>query len=305
MMIIAYIVIGVLALCGAVSIYNFFTGRALHSYVSKKEKHPELGIIKGAEPIYLKNNTDKAVLLIHGFIGSPADFGRLPSLLYKDGYTVVAPLLPGHGTDPRHFSKTTPEELESFVLHQYRELKKQYKEVTLVGFSMGAALSILTALNEKVDRLVLLAPYLKIAHQWYYVFPAEWHNALFVNIIPYTYRPLSFKQINKKEAMGNIVDYDFVSLRGADTTIKLGDKALKVAGSLKQPTLILHGLKDKATDYKFSEKLTRDLKKNTECAFISLPNTNHMVMWDYDAELAEKEILAFISKQRTGGQHVS
>lgn len=305
MMIIAYTVIGFLALCGAVSLYNFFTGRALHSYVSKKERHPELGVIKGAEPIFLKNNTDKAALLIHGFIGSPADFGRLPSLLHSDGYTVVAPLLPGHGTDPRHFSKTTPEELESFVLRQYRDLKKQYKEVVLVGFSMGGALSILTALNERVDQLILLAPYLKIAHQWYYVLPAEWHNALFVNVIPYTYRPLSFKQINKKDAMGNIVDYDFVSLRGADTAIKLGDKALKVAGSLKQPTLIIHGLKDRATDYKFSAKLTQDLKKSAECALVSLPNTNHMVMWDYDAELAEKEILAFISKQRAGGQHVS
>lgn len=299
MMTVIYILVGFLALCGAVSIFNFFTGRALHSYVSKKEKHPELGVIKGAEPIYLKNTTDKAVLLIHGFIGSPADFGRLPALLHKDGYTVVVPLLPGHGTDPRHFSKTTPEELESFVLQQYRELKKEYNQVTLVGFSLGGALSILVALSEKVNRLVLLAPYLKIAHQWYYVLPAEWHNAAFVNIIPYTYRPHAFKQINKKEAMGNIIDYDFVSLRGADTAIKLGDKALKVAGRLNQPTLILHGLKDRATDYKYSEKLTRDLRKNVECAFVSLPNTNHMVMWDHDAELAEKEILAFISGQRT------
>lgn len=300
MMIIACIVIGILALCGAVSIYNFFTGRALHSYVSKKEKHPERGVIKGAEPIYLKSNTEKAALLIHGFIGSPSDFGRLPKLIHQAGYTVVVPLLPGHGTDPRHFSKTTPTELEDFVLNEYRKLKKQYKEVTLVGFSMGGALSVLTALNEKVDRLVLLAPYLRIAHQWYYVLPAEWYNAMFVNVIPYTYRPVAFKQINKKEAIPNIVDYDYVSLRGADTAIKLGNKALKVAANLKQPTLIIHGLKDRATDYKFSEKLAKNLVKKTNCLFISLPNTNHMIMWDHDAEFAEKEIITFLANEIDG-----
>ena len=300
-MIIAYIVIGILVLCGVVFIYNFFTGLALHSYVSKKEKHPELGVIKGAEPIHLKQQSEKAVLLIHGFIGSPSDFGRLPRLIHEAGYTVVAPLLPGHGTDPRHFSKTTPQELEDFVLNEYRKLKKCYKEVTLVGFSMGGALSILAALNEKVDRLVLLAPYLRIAHQWYYVLPAEWHNALFVNVIPYTYRPVAFKQINKKEAITNIIDYDYVSLKGADTAIKLGNKALKASGNLKQPTLIIHGLQDRATDYKFSERLAKNLAKNTRCAFISLPNTNHMIMWDYDAELAEKEILKFLANE-TGGR---
>lgn len=290
-----YVLLGILVLFLIIRIYNFFTYRALHSYVSKKERHPELGVIKGAEPIYLENTGDKAILLIHGFIGSPSDFGRLPKLLYEKGYTVSVPLLPGHGTDPRHFSKTTPEELETFVLQEYRKMKQRYKEVVLLGFSMGGALSILTAVKERVDHLILLAPYLRIAHQWYYIFPAEFYNTVFLNLIPYAYRPLYFKQINKKEAIANIIDYDFVPLKGADTAIKLGNKALKEAPRLNQPTLIIHGLKDRATDYKLSEKLAKDLQKKNASLFVSLPNTNHMVMWDHDAELAEKEILAFLT----------
>jgi carboxylesterase len=264
--------------------------------VSKKEKNQRSGVMKGAEPVYLENKGAKAALLIHGFIGSPSDFGRLPKLLYENGYTVSVPLLPGHGTDPRHFSKTTPEELETFVLEEYKKLKQKYQDVTLIGFSLGGALSILTALREKVDRLVLLAPYLRIAHQWYYIFPTEFYNAMLLNLIPYTYRPASFRQINKKEASADIVDYDFVSLKGGDTAIKLGNKALKEASGLNQPTLIIHGSKDRATDYNFSVKLAKDLEKKNICSFVSLPNSNHMVMLDYDAKLAEKEILAFMTK---------
>ncbi len=289
-----YLIVAIICFVVVAFTYNFFTYWALHLSSLKKERHPKFKTLKGAEPIFLENHGNRAVLLIHGFIGSPADFGRLPKLLYEKGFTVSAPLLPGHGTDPRHFSKTTPKELEDFVTSEYRKLKEQYKEVTLIGFSMGGALSILTALKEKVDCLVLLAPYLRIAHQWYYILPTEWHNKIFVNLIPYVYRPLCFKQINKKESVPYIVDYDFVSLRGADTAIRLGNKALNNVAKLDQSVLIIHGINDRATDYKLSKKLAEQLSQKTDSRFVSLPNTNHMMLWDYDSDLVEKEILAFV-----------
>lgn len=289
------VLVVILTLFLAVYVYNHFTYRALHSYVSKKEKDANSGVFKGAEPVFLKGSNGRAVLLIHGFIGSPAEFGRLPKLLHEKGFTVSAPLLPGHGTDPRHFSGTKPAELEAFVLGEYTKLKESFSDVTLVGFSMGGALSILTARKVKVDRLVLLAPYIRIAHQWYYIFPVEFYNALFMNFIPYTYRPAHFKQINKKEAIGLIVDYDYLPLKGADTAIKLSNKASKEAAKLELPTLIIHGAQDRATDKRQSLRLVRELKKKNVCLFVALPNTNHMVMLDHDAQAAEEAILGFLA----------
>lgn len=290
-----YLFAGILVLFIVIAVYNGVIDRSLRGYVAKKERNPDLGVFKGAEPVFLKGSGDRAALLIHGFIGSPADFGNLPRLLHEKGYTVSAPLLPGHGTDPRDFSKTTPEELEEFVLQSYRKLKAEYREVTLIGFSMGGALSILAASREKVDRLILLAPYLRIAQQWYYVLPVEWHNRLFLKVIPYVYRPLAFKQINDKSKVTGIVDYDYVSLRGADTAIRLGNKALNAKFSVERPVLIIHGVGDRATDYRASRELASALKKQGGCRLILLFKSNHIVLWDFEAEFVQKEILEFLA----------
>ena len=55
-------------------------------------------IMKEAEPIFLKGG-ENACLLIHGLTGSPSEMAYLAERLNTAGYTVKAPLLPGHGTD--------------------------------------------------------------------------------------------------------------------------------------------------------------------------------------------------------------
>ncbi len=283
-----------LATCGGIGIYNFLVQRALIRYVRRTLRDPSTGIMKGAEPIFLKGSSKKAALLIHGFIGSPTDFAELPVLLNQKGLTVSVPLLPGHGTDPRHFSKTTAEELEQYVLNAYRGLKKEYEEVVLIGFSMGGALSILTAAKEPVDKLVLLEPYLKIAHQWYYILSTEMYTKVFMRIIPYVYRPYIFKQLNRKTSLPYIVDYDFLPLKGAASAIELGRRALEAAPGLKVPTLVIHSRGDRATDFDATFRLAEELKQKTECRFVGFSRSNHMILWDYEARLAEKEILEFV-----------
>jgi carboxylesterase len=301
-----YILIPIIVVAG-IMIYNIAIGHLMDSYVQNSERN-HAGIMKGAEPIELKaKDSKKAALLVHGFIGSPTDYGRLPQLLHERGYTVKVPLLPGHGTDPRDFSKTTAEELESFVLRHYREMKREYDEVVLIGFSMGGALSVLTSLEEPVDKLVLLAPYFKISHQWYYVLPTEIYQKAFMNIIPYTYRPLAFKQINNREAIPYMTDYDFVSLKGADAAIKLGAKALKNAHRMKQPTLIIHSTGDMATEYAASKKVAEELKNTIGAEFHTLTKSNHIILWDYDSKFVESSILKFLDKNTgnvsKGGEH--
>ena len=46
---------------------------------------------------------DKAILLIHGYTGSPREMLWLGTQLHKAGYTVSIPRLPGHGTNKEDF----------------------------------------------------------------------------------------------------------------------------------------------------------------------------------------------------------
>lgn len=289
-----FVVILPLSLLGIIVVYNSCVSWAMKKAAARSKRNPVTGVLHGAEPIFLQGSNGKACLLVHGFIGSPTDFGRLPELLHKMGYTVSVPLLPGHGTDPKEFSKTTPEQLLSSVQENYVALKKNHSQVILLGLSLGAALSLVVAAKLKVDALVLLAPYLKIKHQWFYLLPTEWYHAALSPFIPYVYRLSYFKQVFRRDALSGIIDYSFVSMRGVTTTLKVGRMAQTAAENLKAPTLIIHSTKDRATDYYASLQLSRKLKGYSR--LVTLENSNHIILWDYEAEAVENEIINFVEK---------
>jgi len=56
-------------------------------------------IVNGCEPFEFKTNSKKAVLLLHGLGGCPYELRTLGEFLNKNGYSVVAPIYPGHGSN--------------------------------------------------------------------------------------------------------------------------------------------------------------------------------------------------------------
>lgn len=275
-----------------IAVYNLSVQAAMSSHLSKLQISPETGIMKGAEPVYLKGSNSKAVLMIHGYIGSPTDYGRLPELVNRLGYTVSVPLLPGHGRDPREFSKISAQELIDYVDAEYLKLVKTHDEVIVIGFSMGGALATLLENKYQFKQLVLLAPYYEIAHQWYYLLPAETYADFFTPHVPYLYRPKSFKQVNDRRFLDKIIAYDYISTKGSQAAIELGRRAHPFAKNIKARTLIIHSKKDKATSYRAAKEMADCL--NSLDKFVSLEKSNHMILWDYESKLVEKEILKFL-----------
>lgn len=104
-------------------------------------------------------NSDKAVLLVHGLGDSPYSFSDLASTFVEQGFYVQALLLPGHGSDPRDMHLTTYSDWQNIVDHYANLLKQDHQEVWLGGFSTGANLvSIYTFNNKGIDGLVLISP---------------------------------------------------------------------------------------------------------------------------------------------------
>ena len=104
-------------------------------------------IIKGAEPFVLEGSSDTAFLMIHGFEDSPYSFKPLAELIHRNGHTVFAPLLPGHGTSIHRFKKTRYEHWSFMVERIYAVERPKYKHFFLVGFSMGGNLSLKCAIS--------------------------------------------------------------------------------------------------------------------------------------------------------------
>ncbi|MBL8951009.1 MAG: alpha/beta fold hydrolase [Myxococcaceae bacterium] len=106
----------------------------------------------------------EAVLLLHGFTGSPWEVRPLGESLAARGYHVLAPRLPGHGSSPEALLFVSSKDWErtaEAALHQLAD----FERVFVAGLSMGALLSLLLAARfpRRVAALALMAPALKLA----------------------------------------------------------------------------------------------------------------------------------------------
>ncbi len=116
---------------------------------------------KGAETIDLQEEGSHGVLLLHGFGDTPQTLSLLARRLHKAGYSVLVPLLPGHGRTMAAFTRSRADEWIDAARASLLEMRERSTSVSVVGLSMGGALAVLLAAEiQDIPALVLIAPYL-------------------------------------------------------------------------------------------------------------------------------------------------
>lgn len=110
-----------------------------------------------ARPFYYKRGSI-GILLVHGFTGTPYVFREIGRKLARDGYTVSAPLIAGHGTKPSDLEQTTWQDWYHSVERAYVKLAKDCEAVVVVGASFGSNLCCYLASTPrpKLKGLVLI-----------------------------------------------------------------------------------------------------------------------------------------------------
>jgi len=99
-------------------------------------------------PLYLDSPTNKGlVVFIHGFMGSPRQFDRLAEVINREGYSVAALLLPGHGGSTKAFVSSTFLNWQSHVDQEVERFARDHENIWLVGHSMGGLLAINAAIR--------------------------------------------------------------------------------------------------------------------------------------------------------------
>ncbi|MFP3915322.1 MAG: alpha/beta hydrolase [Actinomycetota bacterium] len=95
-------------------------------------------------PFHTHGSNGEAAVLIHGFTGHPGHWLPLRENLAARGYTVVAPLLTGHGSDVRRLASSRWREWVRAGTEAALSVS-DHRRVHLVGLSMGGMVAILTA----------------------------------------------------------------------------------------------------------------------------------------------------------------
>ncbi len=119
--------------------------------------------VKGKELNRIVQNSDTAVLFIHGIIGTPNHFNSFIPLIPQD-WSLCNLLLDGHGKSVEDFAKTSMDKWKAQVSLKVDQLCETHQNIILVGHSMGTLFAIQQAVKkpEKIKALLLLATPLKV-----------------------------------------------------------------------------------------------------------------------------------------------
>ncbi|MEM9807770.1 MAG: alpha/beta fold hydrolase [Cyanobacteria bacterium P01_D01_bin.56] len=140
----------------------------LESKISARES--ELSLIDNLCRSYFlfhSEPTDKVCLFFHGFTAGPYQFIPMAQTLYKRGYNVIIPLLPGHGIAGK-WGPTNPPPLTDdprlylkFGLQWLKIAKRMGSKVIIGGLSGGGTLATWLAMEkaDEIYRTILFAPY--------------------------------------------------------------------------------------------------------------------------------------------------
>ncbi|STX27580.1 lipase [Legionella beliardensis] len=115
------------------------------------------------EPVQLTNGKKgNALLLLHGFSSTPGVFRfLLPHIIdYYDN--LIIPALPGHAESIEAFSRINTLTLLNFAEQACTSLTEQYKNVDVLGLSLGGLLACYLSSKFKLRHLYLLAPALDL-----------------------------------------------------------------------------------------------------------------------------------------------
>lgn len=249
------------------------------------------GIVLGAEGFMLRGTNARGLLLLHGSGDSPQSMRYFGDRLNAAGYTVYAPLLPGHGRSPRAFAAARAEEFLAAARAGLATARAAAPWVGVIGLSMGGALATRVAAEASDVRvLVLLAPYLITPEPVRRAARTAWLWTLFVKYVGGG-GEASVHDVGARKASHAYGTFSAGALRALDQTATAGRQAL---ASLSVPTLVINSEQDNRIPQAYAEKIIAEIRAPVESHWVS--QCGHVITVDYCKDTVADQVLAFLAR---------
>ncbi|MAU00837.1 MAG: hypothetical protein CL608_27135 [Anaerolineaceae bacterium] len=232
--------------------------------------------------------SEVGVLLLHGLTATTAEVRLLAQKLHAEGYTISAPLLPGHGTSPEDLNETTWHDWAWTAEKAYQHLATVCDHVFVGGESTGGALALyLAAQHKEIAGVLCFAPAIKLAiptHDMVRLYVA----APLVNSLP-------------KDNVGNNEHwqgYRVNPLRAVMELIRLGREVRRLLPQISQPVLVMQGRNDKTVSEDVGEIILEGiLSERVEHHW--LEQSGHVILLEDELNEITAVTLNFMQKARS------
>ncbi|NLI55242.1 MAG: alpha/beta fold hydrolase [Clostridiales bacterium] len=241
-----------------------------------------------SQPLFHKGNAVGCITL-HGIGGTPANIRVVADALIEKGYTVISPMIPGHGETVRAQNASTGAQWLEGVRAAYRRLKDEgCEQVYALGLSLGGVLCGLLAEEEHLNGLALICTPIKMKR---YLRIARTLSP----IIPVVGYPESREG---KPAWG---DNLYAQMYGGFSTKKLVDLS-RLARRLKRnldkidcPTLIVSAAQDDKVDPKSVELFCKGAVNAPSVEYAMFEHSPHGCTYGPERDQVAARCAAFVS----------
>lgn len=252
---------------------------------------------------FVKENK-RAVLLLHGLTGSPFEMISLAKSLFKAGFDVYCPLLPGHCSGTENVKRIVWKDLYDFGINKYDELRGLYEEVYVSGLCLGALLAFAIA-EERQDIAAISALSTTLfldgwCMPWFkFLFPLGLYTILkFFYVFPEK-EPYGIKNEatrKKIEAMmrDNNSILNCIPMILVVELLKLSKLARNNASKINAPFILFHSTEDDLTSIKSAEFIYNKASSEKK-EFVVLHNSYHLLTLDNDKDIVAKKTIDFFN----------
>lgn len=260
--------------------------------------------VTGENSLKSENNRE-AVLLLHGLTGSPFELRQFAKALYRAGYDVFYPVLPGHCQSVDALKKTVWQDWYNFAIETYDDLKKSYDKVYVSGLCLGAVLAVgIAQERQDVAGVIAISTTLFLdgwSLPWFrFLFPLGLYTVLkffytFPESEPYGIKNEAIRKKIVKMLVANDGALDSFPMLCVLELLKISKFIRKKERMQKvtAPILLFHSQEDDLTSIKSAECVYNNISSESK-TFIKLDNSYHLITLDNDKDLLAKKTIEFI-----------
>ncbi|HET8960270.1 alpha/beta hydrolase [Nocardioides sp.] len=228
-----------------------------------------------------------AVVLSHGFTGSPASMRPWAEALAERGYGVELPLLPGHGTTWQQMNGTTWDDWYAQVTGAFEKALGENDAVAACGLSMGGGLVLRLAADhpDRVAAVVVVNPMVITRRKDVLALPVlKW-------LVP------SFPGITNDIKKPGVEEHGYTRtpLKAADSMFRAGRVLARDLHRITAPLLVFHSEEDHVVD-DATVPLIAERVSSTDVTERTLRESYHVATLDNDAPQIFEESAAFIAR---------
>jgi len=246
-------------------------------------------IMPGAEPFGFEGaGSETGVVLVHGFTGSPQSLRPWGEHLAAQGWTVIAPRLPGHGTSTRELSATNGDDWYGEAEMALVGLAERCSSVFVCALSMGGtiALDLAARQPERVAGLV-------VVNGTIYSDDPRARFAPLLGKLPFSVKGIGSDIADPSQ---HELCYERVPLRSAAAVLAYQDSVRGRLGEVTAPLLLLCSRQDHVVAPGNTSFIAEHVA-STDVETVWLDRSYHVATLDYDAPVIFEHSVEFIAKR--------